>query len=150
MVEPLVEEQVSEAEEARAEERAAWRDLLRHFWSLMRELWFEIGDDRVISVAAGVTFYAVLAMVPAITALVSLFGLVADPSDSEGIFLTASGFLPSDAAQLLTDQAVRIAGKADEKLSAATMIGIGRNASRVRSQELTANIAPTSTMFQKT
>lgn len=114
----------AEVAEARAEERAAWRDLLGHFWSLMRELWREIGDDRVVSVAAGVTFYVVLSMVPAISALVSLFGLIADPSDSEGIFETASGFLPTEAAQLLTDQAVRIAGKADDTLSVATMIAL--------------------------
>lgn len=109
---------------ARAKERAAWRDLLHHFWRLMRELWHEIGDDRAVSVAAGVTFYAVLAMVPAISALVSLFGLVADPTDSEGIFLTASAFLPESAAQLLTETAVRIAGKADDTLSLATMIAL--------------------------
>lgn len=109
---------------ARAEERAAWRVLLGDGWRLMRELWQEIGDDRVVSVAAGVTFYVVLSMVPAMTALVSLFGLIADPGDAGGIFSTASAFLPTEAAQLLTDQAVRIAGKPDERLSVATMIAL--------------------------
>lgn len=109
---------------ARAAERAAWQALFHDFWKLMRALWHEINDDRVVAVAAGVTFYVVLAMVPAMTALVSLFGLIADPSDSGGIFETASGFLPQEAAVLLTDQAVRIAGKADDKLSIATMIAL--------------------------
>lgn len=114
----------AEAAAAAEETRAAWREVVRHFGSLMAELWKEIGEDRVISVAAGVTFYAVLAMVPAISVLVSLFGLVTDPSDSQGIFDTASAFLPEDAATLLTEQAVRIASKANDHLSLAAMIAL--------------------------
>ena len=37
-----------------------------------------VSRDRVFSVAAGVTFYALLAIFPAIAAFVSLYGLVAD------------------------------------------------------------------------
>ena len=40
----------------------------------------EFGRDRVMSVAAGVTFYALLALFPAIAALVSIYGLFADPA----------------------------------------------------------------------
>jgi membrane protein len=39
----------------------------------------EIGDDRVLAIAAGVTFYGLLALFPAIGALVSLYGLLANP-----------------------------------------------------------------------
>ena len=49
-----------------------WRDILWRTWT-------EIGNDHVLLVAAGVTFYALLAMVPALTALVSIYGFFADP-----------------------------------------------------------------------
>ena len=39
---------------------------------IARDLWGEIERDRVLAVAAGVTFYALLAVVPAITALISI------------------------------------------------------------------------------
>jgi hypothetical protein len=39
-----------------------------------------ISDDRILANAAAVTFYSLLALFPAIAALVSIYGLFADPS----------------------------------------------------------------------
>jgi membrane protein len=50
-----------------------WKDILLRIWK-------NIGKDRVIVVAAGVTFYSILAVFPAIAALVALYGLFADPA----------------------------------------------------------------------
>src|SRR5262249_52692511 len=49
-----------------------WKDIVLRIWK-------NIGKDRVIVVAAGVTFYSILALFPAIAALVALYGLFADP-----------------------------------------------------------------------
>ena len=43
-----------------------WKDILLRVWK-------NIGKDRVVVVAAGVTFYSVLALFPAIAALVALY-----------------------------------------------------------------------------
>jgi membrane protein len=93
-------------------------------WRLLRALQHEMQDDRVLSMAAGATFYTVLAMVPAISVLVSLFGLVANPADARQVFEGTAQFLPADAASLLTDQAVRIAGTADDTLSLAAVVAL--------------------------
>src|SRR5262245_15694755 len=45
-----------------------WRDVLLDTYEAMSK-------DRLLAVAAGVVFYALLAMVPAITAFVSFYGL---------------------------------------------------------------------------
>src|SRR5262249_54941596 len=50
-----------------------WKDILLRAYR-------NIGKDRVIAIAAGVTFYSILALFPAIAALVSLYGLFADPA----------------------------------------------------------------------
>src|SRR5947208_11418244 len=50
-----------------------WKDIL---WRTYQE----ISADRLFMIAAGVTFYAMLAVVPAITALVSVYGLFAKAS----------------------------------------------------------------------
>lgn len=56
---------------------------------IARRVWAEIGRDRVLLVAAGTTFYLLLALFPTISAFVSLYGLVADPAaiadDIEGL-----------------------------------------------------------------
>ena len=52
----------------------------RGWLDIARSVWTKIGKNRVIAVAAGLTFYGLLAIFPTITALVSVYGLFADPS----------------------------------------------------------------------
>jgi len=49
-----------------------WKDVL---WRTYQQ----ISEDRLLAVAAGVVFYGLLALFPAITAVVSLYGLFAKP-----------------------------------------------------------------------
>ena len=49
-----------------------WKDILTRCYQ-------RLNDDRILAIAAGVTFYALLAIFPAIAALVSIYGLFADP-----------------------------------------------------------------------
>jgi membrane protein len=70
-----------------------------------------IQNDRVLLVAAGVTFYALLALFPATAALVSLYGLFADPSTIVEHLGLASGFLPDGALEVVGDQVKRIASQ---------------------------------------
>lgn len=51
-----------------------WKDILLRVWN-------NIGEDRVLLVAAGVTFYCLLAIFPAIAALVAIYGLFSDPGE---------------------------------------------------------------------
>ena len=71
-------------------------------WDLLMVLKAEIAKDRVLAVAAGVTFYALLAVVPAITALISIFGLVLSPAEVPQQLAAVTGLLPQEAALLLT------------------------------------------------
>lgn len=78
-------------------------------WSeIVRRTYFEVGRDRVLAVAAGVTFYGLLALFPALTAFVSLYGLVADPTTIGGHFAMLDGFLPTGATEFLRGEVARI------------------------------------------
>lgn len=78
-----------------------WRDIaIRTF--------HEFFDDRILSLAAGVAFYALLAVFPAISALVSLYGLFLDPAALRDQLDAASWFLPSGAIEVMKDQALRV------------------------------------------
>ena len=63
-----------------------------------------IQKDRVMLIAAGVTYYALLALFPATAALVSLYGLFADASTINDHLALLSGFLPEGALQVIGDQ----------------------------------------------
>ena len=68
-----------------------------------------IQNDRVLLVAAGVTFYALLALFPATAAIVSLYGLFADATTINEHLRLVSGFLPEGALEVIGDQVKRIA-----------------------------------------
>jgi membrane protein len=61
-------------------------------------------SDRVMLVAAGVTFYGLLALFPAIAAIVSLYGLFTDATTITNHVGLLSGFLPAGALDVIGDQ----------------------------------------------
>lgn len=94
-----------------------WKDIL---WRTYEEF----GKDRVMSVAAGVTYYALLAIFPAIAALVSLYGLFADPVTLQDHLNAMSGVLPSGALDIIREQVTRIASQGGGTLGVSFVIGL--------------------------
>src|SRR6202008_617844 len=95
-----------------------WKDILWRTWE-------EVSADRLFLIAAGVTFYAMLAVVPAITALVSLYGLFAKASTINEHLSFIASVMPGTAYELIGDQITRIAGNNDGKLTFAFVFGLG-------------------------
>jgi membrane protein len=79
-----------------------WQDLLLSIYR-------GISEDRILLVAAGVAFYAILALFPGIGAIVSIYGLFADPSTILAHLDTLSGFAPGGAVEVLREQLTRLA-----------------------------------------
>jgi membrane protein len=75
-----------------------------------------IQNDRILLVAAGVTFYGLLALFPATAALVSLYGLFADAGSISSHLQLVSGFLPDGALSVIGDQVTRIASHSERTL----------------------------------
>src|SRR5829696_586551 len=78
-----------------------WKDIV---WRSYEEM----NKDRILAVAAGVTYFGLLALFPAITALVSMYGLFADAATINEHLATLSGFLPGGATEIIGDQVKRI------------------------------------------
>lgn len=68
----------------------------------------EIAKDHISVVAAGIAFYALLSIFPAIAALVSIAGLILDPADIAGQLESAAAVLPAEAAAIVQDQVVKV------------------------------------------
>jgi membrane protein len=95
-----------------------WKDVL---WRVYERF----GRDRVLAIAAGVTFYALLAIFPAIAALVSLYGLFAEPGTIQNHLATLGGFLPGGALEIIGEQVKRIASKPGGTLGFGFALGLG-------------------------
>lgn len=94
-----------------------WKDIL---WRIYQKL----GNDRVLLVAAGVTFYVLLAIFPAIAAVVAIYGLFADPATISAHLDSASGLLPAGALDIIREQMARIASGASSTLGLAFIGGL--------------------------
>ena len=67
----------------------------------------EIREDRLDIIAAGVAFYCLLALGPALAALVSFYGLFAEPADLENLVSSVLELAPSASHALLLDDMLR-------------------------------------------
>ena len=76
----------------------------RGWWDVLWRLWTGVFADNIPLVAGGVTFYLLLALVPSLTAFVSLFGLIADPGTISEFVASLRGVLPSDGIDLIRDE----------------------------------------------
>ena len=83
--------------------KAGWKDVLRRTLQ-------EVKADNVPITAAGVAFYGMLALVPAMIAIVSVYGLVVSPEEAARQVEDLTAALPAEAARLLVDQIQSITG----------------------------------------
>ena len=81
-----------------------WRDIFLRVYR-------GISDDRILLVAAGVTFYALLAIFPGIAALISIYGLYADPASIANHLDTMANVAPGGAIDLLREEMTRLASQ---------------------------------------
>ena len=84
----------------------------------------EIAEDRVGLIAAGVAFYGLMALFPAITAFIAISGLLVDPSTVVEQVRGLSGMVPEDVITIITDQATAVAGSREGGLGLAAIFGI--------------------------
>jgi membrane protein len=103
---------------------SAWL-LFRADWgAVLWRVYQKMNDNRLLAVAAGVVFYGLLAVFPAITAFVSLYGLMADPSTVHERLSLATGVLPQGALNILDEQLTRLTSHRTSALSAGFIGGL--------------------------
>ena len=94
-----------------------WKDiLLRVFHNISRH--------RILALAAGMTYYSILAIFPAIAALVAVYGLFADPATITRHLDQLGGFLPGGAIEVAREQLTRVTSKGPQTLGVTFLIGL--------------------------
>ena len=84
----------------------------------------EVKADQVPLLGAGVAFYALLSLFPAIIAGVSIYGLVADPQTVRNQIAKLTEMLSPETAKILGQQIQQVTSGAGGALGLATVIGI--------------------------
>lgn len=96
---------------------AGWKDV---FWRTYQR----IDEDRLLATAGGVVFFGLLAIFPAVTALVSSYGLFADPSTISNNLQTLATMLPEGSFQIVEDQVARVVSNGNTTLGATFLLGL--------------------------
>lgn len=92
--------------------------------SILRRLFAELQDDRVLLAAAGVTYYAIMALVPALSAVVSVYGLFFDTVSAASHLKHLGYVVPGGAIDIVSEQVVRLAGEKASKLGVAFAVSL--------------------------
>lgn len=95
-----------------------WKDIL---WRVKDET----VADHVSVVSAGVAFFGLLAVFPAVAALISIAGFVLDPADVASRLDAVVALLPQDAASIIRDQVDKVTGGDQTATGLAAVLGFG-------------------------
>jgi membrane protein len=97
----------------------------RGWWDILKRTFSEVSNDRVLTEAAGITFYSLLALFPAIAAMVSIYGLFADASTIGEHLGVLGTVVPGGGMQIIEEQVKRITSKGNATLGFGVIIGLG-------------------------
>lgn len=93
-------------------------------FTIAKNVIVRISRDNLMLVAAGVAFYAMMAIFPAIAALVSIYGLFADPDAIQQQIAGFSSILPANSMKLVTDALANFASKSQSTLNFALLLSL--------------------------
>jgi len=86
-----------------------------------KEVWlhvfYGISENRIFLIAAGVTFYGIVALFPGIAAVVSIYGLLANPGSISGHLGTLAGVAPGGGIDVIKDQLTQLTQQSGTALS---------------------------------
>lgn len=93
-------------------------------FALLKSVYDRLTQHHVALIAAGVAFYALLALFPAITALVAIGGLMLDPTEIVAQIDSLSALMPKEVSDIIIAQAQAVAGSREGGLGLAAVLGI--------------------------
>ncbi|HEX6443246.1 MAG TPA: YihY/virulence factor BrkB family protein [Stellaceae bacterium] len=91
---------------------------------ILANTWTELDRDHISVMAAGVAFYGLLSLFPGMSALISVYGLVADPSVIQSDLNALAGILPREALKLVSDQLHALIANSPGKLGFGLVISL--------------------------
>jgi len=94
-----------------------WKDTILRVYT-------NIGEHRILALAAGMTYYSILAIFPALAAIVAIYGVFSDPGNIAKHLDQVSGLVPDGAIDVARDQLTRVAANGSQTLGLTFGIGL--------------------------
>lgn len=104
--------------------KAPWQISVRGWAGILHQVWRDTSKKNLPLVAGGVTFYLLLALFPALAALVSIYGLIANPADMAKSVQSLSSMLPPSTVKLIGDELHQLVSASSKSLGLGAVIGI--------------------------
>src|SRR5688572_15283582 len=95
-----------------------WKDILIRTYH-------EIQEDRLLSLAAGVVFYSLVALFPAIAAGVSVYAFFSNAASITNHLSLVADIVPGASLDMLREEITRIATRSDGRLTFGFLLGFG-------------------------
>jgi membrane protein len=109
---------------ARAKNDRTAKKIDRGWREVMRILYGHVSEHRLTAIAAGVTYFALLAMFPFIGAIVAVYGLFGDTAALSSHLDQLASFLPGGAIEVIGDQLKRAAEGGKATLGLAFLVSV--------------------------
>jgi membrane protein len=93
-------------------------------FQIASNIWKAISADNISLLAAGVAFYTLLALFPALAFIVAMFGLVADPAQIRQELLSLKDILPAEAWAAIDAQLMVLTRQTTATLSLASLLSL--------------------------
>jgi membrane protein len=94
------------------------------WWVAIKQTVNGFNDDRLMTEAAGVTFYTLLALFPALASLISLYGLFADAGTIRDQLQMAEGVIPEGGLEIIRQQVVALTSNGHQALGFGLIVGL--------------------------
>jgi membrane protein len=123
--EPLTVQEMRAAQRGRGRRARAPLQIPWRGWKdILLRTYHEILEDRLLALAAGVVFYGLLALFPAIAAGVSVYALFADAATISKHLSIAADIVPAGTLDLLGEEVSRMGAKSDGRLTFGFLVGL--------------------------
>lgn len=94
------------------------------WWQISKRIFRQVGTDHVQLISAGVAFYAFLALIPALSATVSLYGLLMTPAEVQSQLNQLVALMPQQAHKLLRGILESMAEKEQQTLGISLFVSV--------------------------
>jgi membrane protein len=92
------------------------------WWSILKRVYASLNSKNLSILAAGVAFYAMLSIFPALAALIAIYGLLADPATVQHQISEVQGLIPAEAQNLIASYLRSITGSSSSKLGIGLLV----------------------------
>lgn len=94
------------------------------YWAAIKGSFVKITETNMPLISAGVAFFVMLSIFPALAALIAIFGLIANPAVVVAQLEQMRGLLPNDVYEIINKQVVTLVSTSSDKLGWASIISL--------------------------